>query len=162
MVSYIILGLVIGASIIGFIWGCMDDGFLFGLVNWLTTLLVGALVGGLLFIPFMLIPGSVHSTETYNLRASATSNSIDGEFFLGTGYVNGKRTLNFIAEADGANYVNQVYAKDSVIFERDDVEPEVTYSNWGNPWIVPWNYGQTYEFTVPTGSIMGDYEIAND
>jgi len=55
-----------------------------------------------------------------------------------------------------------VYAKASVIFERDDVEPEVTYANWGNPWIAPWNYKQTYEFTVPTGSIMGDYEITND
>lgn len=162
MVFYIILGLVIVASIIGFIWGCMDDGPLLGLANWLLMLFIGGFVGVLLFVPFGFIPGSVQSTETYPLRALATSSSINGKFFLGTGYVDGYRALNFIVEYEGGNYICQVKAKDSVIYERDGMNPEVTYSNWGNPWIAPWNYKQTYGFTVPTGSIMGDYEITND
>lgn len=162
MVFYIILGLVIIASVIGFIWGCMDDGFVFGVFSWLVTALIGSLIGFLLFLPFTFVPGSVQSTETYSLRAIATSDGASGRFFLGTGYVEGYRAINFIAEHQGGNYVNQVKAKDSVIYERNGVNPEVTYSNWGNLWIAPWRYKQTYEFTVPTGSIMGDYEITND
>lgn len=162
MVFWIILGLVIVASIIGFIIGALDEGFVFGIVTWFGTGAIAGVIGLLMFLPFMFVEGYETSRNSYDLRALATSSSVEGRFFLGSGYINGVRSLNFIAEYNGGNYVNQAKASDSVIFERDGENPHVTYVTIGNPWIAPWDYKTRYEFTIPTGSILGDdYRIDN-
>lgn len=161
MVFWILLGILAAITIGAIIYGVADEGWLWGFANGFIGFFTGGLVLGGVFLLFLLVPSYETGRNTYELRAIATDSTTSGRFFLGTGYVSGQRTLNFVVRHEDANYVNQVYAYKSVIFENEG-EPEVTYIDYGNPWIAPWRLDQKYEFVVPEGSILSDYTITNE
>lgn len=68
--------------------------------------LMGGLIGG--FVVFAIAFGATshqanhfQSEQTYTLKALSSSSKVEGRFFLGGGYVDGVRTLNYITETNG-------------------------------------------------------------
>ena len=104
--------------------------------------------------------------ETESLQALSTSSSIQGRsFFLGSGYVNGVRTLNFIVhQPDGGFRVEQACASSSLIYEGTQ-QPTVStiFHSYSNGWVLPWDFrtNTTYRFDVPKGSVLEGYTVDN-
>lgn len=108
----------------------------------------------------------VTSQHDNDLRAVALSSEVQGQFFLGSGYIDGERVLNYIAEhEDGAASVEQVSARNAYIYEDEANDPYVTTFDWsiGAWWWAPfdWDFGNTYAFHIPEGSILEGYTIDN-
>lgn len=165
MIFWILLALAVVAVVLTYIyWGC-DEGWLFAFMPAILAAVVSAVVVGLLMLLATLIPGDRTTSETYDLRAIGTSSSAEGRFFLGSGQIDGKRTLNYIAQEDGWSRVDQAFADDSRVFEDTD-EPTVTeYSHlYWNEWVWPvaWKVGESWDFHVPAGSVLEDYTITNE
>jgi hypothetical protein len=169
MIFWILLGLTIAAAITVFILRRLDGWDDLGDSIFLTALtaLGGALIGLILMLVLSIWFGPVFQFKgeaDHQLVALKTSNSVEGRFFLGSGYVNGQRTLNYITDDDGAFRIESADAAQSVVYQDSD-EPTVTVHEWNleNPWFAPWSFGHwhTYTFHVPEGSILSDYTIDN-
>lgn len=170
MIFWILLGIAIVAVIASFAYGVQEDlGIGFGFLNAFLATLIAALVGGLLMLLLSIWFGPSYQFQgekEHGLVALQTSSSIEGRsYFLGSGYINGKRTLNYITDDGGAFRVESADADDSVIYQDSD-SPTVTVHEWDlvNPWFAPWSFGHrhTYTFHVPEGSILSDYTVNND
>lgn len=111
---------------------------------------------------------------TSQLRSLGTASETEGRFyFLGGGYIDEQRTLNFITqdEITGGNYVRSVAADDSVIFEDSSEAPrletwESSVTKTGDTFWFPFTFPSTktvttYKFYIPEESILNDYTISN-
>jgi hypothetical protein len=141
-----------------------------------TAFWVGVITSGFIFLIAACITGAalgVERTETKYvtpLKALATSSKISGSFFLGSGYVEGKRTLNYITADGDRNYIRQQDASASVVIEDITTgQPHMLALEqcYDSGWIMPWkmckdiNEGVAYEFHVPAGSVLSDYTVDN-
>jgi len=166
VIFWILLGAAVVAVIWTFIWNLLEDGIALAFLGALLAAMLSGLVGGGLFaLSVALIPGEKVTSETHDLRAISTSSTIQGRFFLGSGYVDGKRTLNYIAQEDGYSRLGQATASAAYIWEDTD-KPTVTEYTWwySNGWVTPGNLrtGYSWDFHIPAGSILEDYGITND
>lgn len=165
MIFWILVAIVILLTI----WHVMEEGaigFLMGVVHvcWASLVLILALIP----VAF----GGLHyqdrtDFEPQNLRAIGSDSDIEGRFyFLGGGYVNEERVLNYIAEKDGYSYLGVAEASRSKIFEDESQSPYVdTYKvDFSNGWFVPWVvFTHTYyEFHIPADSVVEDYTVLNN
>lgn len=147
-------------------WG--DIGF--GFVTAFLTLLTGALVGAGILALLSLIPTTPHiESQRYELRAIASGGeSVSGEFFLGSGYINGERVVNYIKQVtdeDGTySVIDSATGYAARIFE-DSSEPYMLDYDWfySNGWVIPFNVktGDSWDFHVPAGSVLENYTIDN-
>lgn len=168
MIFWILLVIAIVAVIASFVYGLLEDGIGIAFLVAFMAALISALIGGLLalLLSIWVTPNyQFQGEKEHDLVALQTSSSIEGRFFLGSGYINGKRTLNYITDDSGAFRVESADADDSVIYQ-DSNEPTVTVHEWDlvNPWLAPWSFSHkhTYTFHVPEGSILSDYTVNND
>jgi hypothetical protein len=129
---------------------------------------VGSFVGAIILLLLCLIPVNVDLVrdDTYKLKALGNANTTTGRFyFLGGGYINGERVLNYISQRDsGAILVEQSKAKDSTIFEGSaEATVRVRRYDYINGWILPWPMGSAdkYEFRIPEGSVVESYTLDN-
>lgn len=147
-------------------WWAEEEDLILGLLGGFVSVLISSAVGAAIIgICMAVIPTPGYLTdETFPLRAIGSSSTVQGEFFLGSGVVDGKRTLNYIAQEDGYSRLGQALAAGSRIFEDTD-DPTVTeYTQWwSNPWILPWEFktGHAWDFHVPEGAILENYTIEN-
>lgn len=146
----------------------LDDlgmGIGFGLLSAFLAAICSAIVGGgVLALSLIWIPGEKVTHETFPLRALATSSTVQGRFFLGSGYVDGKRTLNYVAQDDGFARIDQGIGSASRIFEGAEKPTVTEYTYWySNGWVIPWEFttGYSWDFRIPAGSILEDYTITN-
>lgn len=127
--------------------------------------IIAAVVLGILSLLSLLLPGRELTSETHELRALSSSSTAQGSFFLGTGYVDGERTLNYIAQEEGWARLGEASADSARVFE-DSSTPTVTEYTYlsSNGWAVPWTFavGRAWDFHVPAGSILENYTINND
>ncbi len=142
----------------------------FGLV----VLFLGALVAALVWL---LVAGAAvgmglnhlvgpNRVDTYSvpLKALASDSSVEGRsYFLGGGYVEGKRVLSFVQTNDDGSFTpGQVDGADSRVFEDSSSAPvlivrEHVADHW---WISPeMTLFKKYEFTVPEGSVTEQYSV---
>lgn len=164
---FVIVCVIVGAVIVGagfFFWD--EDGPI-GLFPTFLIGLLAAIFGAVAVVLFGLIPANdkVEACGQESLAALGNSTGVQGRFFLGTGYVDSKRTLNFIAkEADGGYRADDALASDSRVFEGS-ADPTVTYTchSYSNGWVLPWDIREstTYRFDVPTGSVLENYTLNN-
>ncbi|MUG03563.1 hypothetical protein ECC01_21495 [Bacillus tequilensis] len=168
MIFWILLALAVVAVVWTYIYFAFFDwagGAGFALLPAFLAALGSGLIGGGLLALSLLIPGEKITQQTFDLRAISTSSTVQGRFFLGSGYVDGKRTLDYIAQEDGWSRVDRGIASASRIFE-DTERPTVTeYTHWySNGWVIPWEVeaGHRWDFHIPSGSILEDYTITNE
>ena len=119
-------------------------------------------------LPHPLIPVNhdLIRDDTYQLKAIGNSNAIEGRlYFLGGGYVDDKRVLNYISQrADGGIHVEQAEADDATIYEgTEDATVRVRHYDYTNGWVLTWPLGSydEYEFRIPTGSVVESYTLDN-
>jgi uncharacterized membrane protein len=137
--------------------------------------IISALIAGLLFLVAMAISFGVTgwnyldtwsvTKETHSLTALKTASSVEGRsYFLGGGYIDGKRVLDYIEAKDGAYYVKSSDADDSVIHEFSG-KPYVKHEHsvGGFWWLAPFPLGDgdSHDFYVPEGSVLSDYAVDN-
>jgi hypothetical protein len=164
VIFWILLTLAVIATIGTFIWA-LNDTF----TEWFEAIalaaaagLLSALVGGLALLGFMLIPANHIRPHHYALASLGSTQGVSGEFFLGSGTVNGARELTYVKQ-DGDHYVATEADGDSSFIYQDTSGPSVTEYEWfyANGWVLPWNFdtGWSYDFHVPKGTILNDYRI---
>ncbi|MBT2587966.1 hypothetical protein [Arthrobacter sp. ISL-95] len=169
MIFWILLALVIAGAVTTFVCTLWDGPF--GAI--LMSLL--ALVGGG-FIGFLLWAGSyaliqerdhaVVGESTQQLRALGNASGLEGRsYFLGGGYIEDKRVLNYITQSeDGAIRVERSDASDSTIYEGSETATvNIKVVDASNPWISPWplDTKYIYEFRIPSGSVVESYALEN-
>jgi hypothetical protein len=115
-------------------------------------------------------PAEIKSENTYSLQAIDAGDSIHGRsYFLGGGYIDGNRVVNYIRDNGSGGYlVKSVDGDDAVIYQdtksgSSDATVIIREYDYINPWVLPWPIGDTFtaEFHVPYGSIIEDYQIEN-
>jgi hypothetical protein len=170
MVFWILLGIAALIPIVVAIFFFMDEGFLAGVGFFFVSAFLAACGLGLVALILSAIAAGTGWTdtryETRDLRALGNSSSIEGRFyFLGGGYIDGKRVLNYIVQQDGYSTLEQADANDSRIFEDEQESPYVysAYSERKNTWLVPWPVlgGEAHDFHIPADSILENYTIDN-
>lgn len=170
MVFWIILGIVVAVSIFSIVAAITEGEGLLAFMGIFFSFIGGLFVVGLLSGATSLWGWTyVVKTEvkTLELQALDTGDSMSGRFFLGSGYVNGERTLNYIVKTDGGwSEVGAHGADHSRIFEDESDRPVLieTYWTWGNPWLFPWDWGTTdnADFHIPDNSVVEDYTVRNE
>ena len=168
MIFWILLGLAVVAVVSVYIYAGINEGFGWAFAPAAATAAIAAFVGGLLMLLLSIWfgPSSQYRGEAdHKLAALQTADTVNGRFFLGSGYVNGNRTLNYITDDDGAFRIESAAARNSVVYQDAD-SPTVTVHEWylENPWFAPWSFSHwhTFTFHVPEGSILSDYTITNE
>jgi len=171
---FIILCILVLA--VGFFVALRDYEISFSILESLFCGLIWAAVsalplGVILCVLCSVIPANDKTEDagTENLQALSISSSITGRFsggfFVSSGYVDGMRTLNFVArQADGGFRVDAVWAVNSRIYEGND-KPTIstTFHSYSNGWLIPWDVrnNTTYRFDVPKGSVLEGYTVDN-
>lgn len=164
MIFWILLGAAVAVVALVFVRVVRDDGWGFAALVSIVAAMLSALVGGGLLALSLLIPGTVVREQTHPLRAIGDSSSIEGRFYLGSGYIGGSRQLNYIKQGDGYSMVASAPGESSRVFEGSSGPSVIEYEHvYSNAWVIPWEFriGWTYDFHVPAGSILEDYSITN-
>jgi hypothetical protein len=147
-----------------------DDGPLSAIGSFFLTgffSLIGLVLASILISGIAAVTGETRElSDTEDLRALGSNSSIEGRsYFLGGGYIEGKRVLNYIVRRDGYSTLEQVDADQSRIFEDVSDSPylETFYFITSNPWVVPWDVWTRYryDFHIPADSILEGYTIDN-
>lgn len=140
------------------------DGFLTLLVSLMvSTVVVGVSLGAVFFVNYNLgATGQV--TNTRELQALGTTTGVEGQFFLGSGFIGSKPVISYIYKMDnGAKVLAHANASSSQVFEEDGKTPEVKliWSEFDRPWLVPNTPTKfdRYEFVVPQGSVSNNYTM---
>ena len=171
MLFWILVGVTVGVPIVIVVHASMTDRyfeFRDGFLVWILATFISATASALLLLLLLItIPSNITiESEKYELRALAVSDTVKGSFFLGSGTIGGKRVLNYIVTDDeGFMELQSVPTSASRIAEGDWV-PSVTVNQHykSNPWLYPWGgvgAGQTYDFRIPSGSVLEDFTIDN-
>lgn len=173
MIFWILIVLLGLGIIYAFVWPFLDvfgeswlGNVVFGFLTAMIVALVGGMVGfGILALVSLAIPTTLHSQAHDELRAVSASSSIEGRFYLGSGYVDGKRVLNYITAEDGYSELKQADASASRVFEDEGADPYVISYDWAKDawWWIPGAFpmGTTYDFHIPPASILEDFTVDN-
>lgn len=171
MVFWILIGLVVAVMVgVGIYtsvqyWAEASDVFL----NCAMAFVLGgaaAFIVGVVLVIMPVFPLTQTTEESVDLAALGSGSEVDGRsYFLGGGYVNEERVLNYVSSEDGAYRLDSARAYNSVIYQDEEKSPRVIVREWEgqNPWIFPFavNSATTYEFHIPDGSILENYTISN-
>lgn len=182
ILSWVILGLVVLATLIGTLLAVMDkiNRGRYGWVEWhwiWLTALVSSGIGILAWvITGFLLTGIVASTQDYRevetkvqpLASLQTTTSPDGSFhgniFLSIGEFGETREISYVAGNGEVGYeVRQVSADNAKIFEGD-APPTIQSHYWEkrDDSLIHHAVAEsvTYSFHVPPGSVVNTYEVA--
>lgn len=136
--------------------------------------LAAALVGGTLAAGFLCFMGDfffedgVDYKEEHALIAISDGSHTAGRFFLGSGTVGAEERFTYYKAKGGTTLDGKgIYTLESQPAKLSTVQftdgrPKVVtkHMNGGNFWLAPWpNYSETYEFHVPEGSIVQNYQL---
>lgn len=101
--------------------------------------------------------------NSYTIRALANNSGIEGSFFLGSGYIEGKQVFNYITEdGNGAIRLQSMDASQATIFEdTNNAHLRIIKTVRSLPSVVPWDLGSTmhYDFHIPKGSVIQNYKV---
>jgi hypothetical protein len=121
VIFFILLAVVIISGILlGWVFSdgyYTSDKFLGAVLGFLGSLLVGLVLLGGFAIAHLLT--SSPEINTYDLVALNDSNRSSGQFFLGTGYVDGSLGFNFYLNDDGVSHLWTLPSWDVEIHESD-------------------------------------------
>ena len=147
-------------SIIGKILGGIFSLFIAAICGFVFVL---ASVGiGNIFIPK---ETKLVSETSVSLRALDAGSETSGRFFVGSGYINEKKVLEYISESeDGGMRVSTAPANMSVLYERDAETPKLIIRHYEqvNGWLAPEavHSFDNYEFVIPKGSVKDSYAVS--
>jgi hypothetical protein len=107
-------------------------------------------------------------TTSTNLRAVTAKDVTEGRFagsvFASYGYIDGKRVVSYVTQnAEGGIRLGYVDADNTVLYEKDDVTPNIQTHHFykENLWFFPtvFTTSETYSIYVPSGTVVDGFEI---
>ena len=168
MIFWIFAGIAAVAVILVIRFTIIERDAIHLLLAFAVSCAIAAVATVVIAISLAIWPGEWQETnvETESLAAIGASQSVQGQsYFLGSGYIDGKSALNFIANNDGTFQVRMASGDGSTIRETaktpEDAKVTTRTYKLRNTWIWPWNIstGTTWEFEVPAGSIQTSFDI---
>src|SRR4029453_12012690 len=106
-----------------------------------------------------------HDTEktTISLKALGNKSAVDGQFFLGGGYIGEKQVINYVRDiGSGGSKIESMPADQATLFE-DTTTPHLNIIKTVKtmPDVIPWYYGSDmhYDFHIPAGSVLQNYKV---
>ena len=126
---------------------------------------LGGIWGGILgfIIMFSLPDDRVQKTLTYKIESLQDNNSVNGNFFLGCGSIEGEMKYVFYYEVNGGFRMKQVSYTDALIKYSTDVKvvvhTEERTDSFINLFAVDFPKDDTYEIFVPKGTIKNNYNL---
>lgn len=148
-------------SILAHIWLCIYAPIVAGIIWLIVFFIVGGTIG--LFPEKKYIP-----TESINIVAMSDNFQTGGNFFLGTGSLNGVPYYFYYEQAKDSGYIQgKVKAENAVIYEQDSLKnPKIQFytkefvdSNWEN-WSLSFACShERAEIFVPKGSIKRNFNF---
>lgn len=138
--------------------------------NWVDTIMfsiLGLLFGGLLGVCIALaFPMQIgYKQYSYPIASIKDNSSVSGQFFLGSGQVQGTMVYVFYTEENGVYRMNQApYANVEIIFTEKEPKVYVTEpfrtDAWQNLFALDLTINpKTYVISVPNGSIKSVYNL---
>lgn len=106
--------------------------------------------------------GETRTVASDELRAFASSSSVEGSFFLGSGYIGEELTFSMIVDHGDWYERFSVPADRTEIRVSDDARIETLTHTWRNGWVFPWGIEASepkYRVYVPEGSISTSIEV---
>lgn len=127
MTTIIILAII--GAIIGVIASYDGSDYLEEIFLYLSSAILGALIGGIFgFLIALAIPSKTETViDTYYLEALQDNNSVSGSFFLGSGYINGEMKYVFYYETDGGYKIKQLSYDNALIKYTNETPKVETY-----------------------------------
>lgn len=162
---YTILIAIIVGSIIGLYnasktyWASIGDYILFSIIGSIFGFIVGCIIATALPM------SKCDKHYSYNIVNLQDNNSIKGNFFLGSGQIEGKMKYVFYYEENGLYKMNQIdYDKVSIKYSDDQAKVNVTEVDLTDSLInyfgIDWDLGnKTYIIEVPKGTIQNNYSL---
>jgi hypothetical protein len=166
MLLWILLATFLVLAAIAFIRTCFVDSSL--------SIVYTFMAGIMLLLGYMMIVIAVEPTNSdlttgdrVTLRALNVGDSTGGSFFLGSGSVNGEKSLDYIVQdednGDTWSEVKSVDADYSRVYEDTETEPymlvrEKDLTNYG-VWPWPSITVERYDFHIPKGSVSSDITV---
>ena len=152
----ILMGMLLYWALIG---RHKDDNF--RIIEILNVMLVGILIffGGNGLTAYFTIP-KYSMPEEYQLANLHDDTLTEGFFFLGTGSINEERCVFYRYEEDGGWKLDSVEADLAIIYEEERSDGElIIYKPTLLSWFWSIYYDDRYEFYIPEGSIIREYEV---
>lgn len=136
---------------------------LFGKIMWtvigwpIAVICIGFVVGLILLpLPAELVDKNIEPSGSWDLRAISMGKNVQGQFFLGSGYIEGKAAYTYYYRSGDGLRVGDVWAEDVLVIEDSTQTPRIEENAEVLPWwIVPgyeWDYN--YVIYIPEGSIQ--------
>ena len=133
--------------------------------------LLGFIIG--VFLSIMLPANMIEKTETYNLVCLQDNNTISGNFFIGSGTINGTSMYSFYYQSDIDPITNKpMYKRMNIETYRDisitytDDSPRIVKYEWikSDKFINHFAFdlavpNDSYVFYIPDGSILNEYKL---
>ena len=161
-------------------WYLMFDGFKpnrypFGFYSFWETLfgsagmafivfLVGFLIALVLSVAWEDAPVEITTSTDYEIVALQDNLGLQGQFFLGSGYVDDELSYTYMHYVEDRGYKVETVDASNAYVEFTDKQPYVSLVRyqfkdaWRNYFTVPYNSGDAF-FYVPEGSILQNYNI---
>ncbi len=131
--------------------------------NLLTGISVGFIVG---FLVTIMLPAETEvNIYNYDIETLQDNNSVNGEFFLGSGSVEGKMKYVFYYKTNGGFKMKQIDYEDAIIkyseTRRGVIEhrEEMISDSWINNFAYDLEKVIEYEIYVPKGTIRSNYKL---
>lgn len=105
----------------------------------------------------------VETDDRLELLALDTGMETTGRRYLFSGYIGEEPGLSYLTrDSQGGINPGTMPARKSTVFEGSEDPYRIRYA-WFNeiPLVLPWriHFGDTYDFFVPTGSVVSDYSV---
>ena len=125
---------------------------------------VSAFVAGLVYVPLAYWADNyahINGSDSVNLKAIKMGSQTTGNFFLGSGVVDGENVYTYYYVNDNGNYQSgRLDADDAEVVESDTETPRIVTHHWKMPWWYgPMDMTETYTIYVPENSIVSNYNL---
>lgn len=164
---FVILGVLIGIK--KSVHDCYKDGNRIStdLVMFFCYSILGIIIGGLIgFFVAWLMPMELSTKkETVEIVALQDNNSVNGSFFLGSGYVDGNMEFILYYECENGFKMMQLSPKHTLIrYSKDKPTLTVNRLRPTDNWINYFGFDrdvlrETYTINVPEGTILNHYSL---
>jgi len=163
-----IFWLLVGIAAIAVIWFTvlfmMDEGLIGIFVGFLGAVLAGFLIF-VTYIPagFYFDKYSEHDySSDWDLKALKMGDQTTGNFFLGSGVIEGENVYTFYYVNENGNYQSgRIDADRTEVVESDTETPHIVKHYWKMPWWWgPMDMENTWTVYVPVGSVVSTYEMS--
>ena len=126
--------------------------------------LVGFLIALVLSVAWEDAPVEIISSTDHKIVALQDNFGLEGNFFLGSGYVDDELSYTYMHYVEGCGYKAETVDASNAYIEFTDEQPYVSIvryqfkDGWRNYFTIPYNSGDAF-FYIPEGSILQNYNI---